>query len=108
MKPARNRITPPTRPPRISRSIAFSPVFSEEPNRSRGSALSDQFADEIVQEDAARRLQPLRLQDVVDKLPAFLGIVVDQHIIIFGPVADLRRGALHPALDHLVRIGAAI
>jgi hypothetical protein len=39
---------------------------------------ADQAADEIVEEDAARRLQPLGLQDGVDELAALLGIVVDE------------------------------
>ena len=34
-------------------------------------------------------------------------VVVDQHIIIFGPVADLAGGALHAVGDHLVAVGAA-
>jgi hypothetical protein len=60
-----------------------------------------------VEEDPASRLEPLRLEDVVDQLAAFLGVVVDQHVIIFGPVADLARCPLHPPVDDLLAVGAA-
>ena len=35
-------------------------------------------------------------------LAAFLGVVVDQHIIIFGPVADLGGGPRNDKLQHAV------
>src|SRR5438067_1455468 len=43
----------------------------------------------------------------MDEVAAFLRVVVDQHIIIFGPVADLRRGPLHALADNLLAVGAA-
>src|SRR3546814_3141864 len=34
-------------------------------------------------------------------------MIVDQHIVIAVPVADLVRGALHPRGDHFVAVGVA-
>ena len=39
---------------------------------------------------------------------ALVHVVVDQHIFIFGPVADLVGGALHPVGDDLFAVGAAL
>ena len=38
---------------------------------------------------------------------AFLGVAIDQHIIVFRPVADLGVGSLHPVRDDSVAIGSA-
>src|SRR3954453_13047545 len=99
---------PATIPPIKVRAIHSSPVLRAilRPNAGKRKS-ADQLADEIVEEDAARRLQPLGLEDVVDELAAFLRVVVDQHIIIFGPMAYLGRGAVHAAADHLPAVGAA-
>src|SRR5665213_2208703 len=99
---------PPTRPPMKVRAM-ISP-FSRPSRCSPKAGLwksADQAADEIVEEDPPRGLEPLRLQNRVDQLQAMLGIVVDQHVIIFGPMAYLDRRARHPAGDHRVAVGAA-
>src|SRR3546814_17545611 len=59
-----------------------------------------------MQADAPRRLQPFRVEDRLHLSEAGVRILVDQHIIIFSPVADLARRALHPARDHLIAVRA--
>ena len=39
---------------------------------------------------------------------AFVHVLVDQHIIIFGPVADFGRRPPHPAGNDLIAVGSAL
>ena len=56
----------------------------------------------------AHALRAFRGDDRPDAGQAFVHLVVDEHIFIFGPVADLVRRALHPIGDHLRRIRASV
>src|SRR3546814_16742418 len=59
-----------------------------------------------MQADAPRRLQPFRVEDRLHLSEAGVRILVDQHIILFSPLADLARRALHPARDHHIAVRA--
>src|SRR3546814_6435118 len=54
-----------------------------------------------------RSLQPLGAQDRANLVETAFDMIVDQHIVIAVPVADLVRGALHPRGDHFVAVGVA-
>ena len=71
-------------------------------------AALDQVADEVDQVGLADRVRAVRRRrSLGPRARHCVHVVVDQHIFIFGPVADLAGGAAHPVGDHLFRIGAA-
>src|SRR3954470_6847514 len=68
---------------------------------------SDQVADERYETDLAGALEPFRGDDPLNLRQAIAHVAVDQHIIIFGPMADLAARALHPVGDDLLRLSTA-
>ena len=54
-----------------------------------------------------RPLQALSGDNRPDVGEAGIHVLVDQHIIVLGPMADLARRPLHAIGDHLLRIGVA-
>ncbi|KIU01691.1 hypothetical protein QU38_00325, partial [Staphylococcus aureus] len=70
--------------------------------------LLHQPADESDQARLARTLQPLGIQDGVDRAIALVGIVIDQHIVIAVPMAHFVGGARHAGVDHFGRVGGAV
>src|SRR4051812_2531562 len=67
----------------------------------------DEPPDEIKQIGPSIATQPLSLDDR-PHLPQALGhVLVDQDVVIFAPVPNLAGGPAHPALDHVLGVGAA-
>src|SRR5438445_13607691 len=67
----------------------------------------DEVADEGDQSGLAGALQSLRRDDLLHVREARNHVVVDQDIVIFGPVTDFARRAMHAVGDHLLVIGPA-
>src|SRR3546814_20983156 len=90
-------------------SVVFFLMIRRPPRSTRTDTLfpyTTLVRSEVMQADAPRRLQPFRVEDRLHLSEAGVRILVDQHIIIFSPVADLARRALHPARDHLIAVRA--
>src|SRR6478735_1859757 len=66
-----------------------------------------ELANKADQPGLAATLQAFGLEDRADPLEAIGGVVIDQHIVIAVPMADLARGPRHARLDHRVTVGCA-
>src|SRR5438105_11482438 len=64
---------------------------------------TDQVADEGDEADLPRALEALSGDDRAHVGKARIHILVDQDIVVLGPVADLARCTLHAVGDHLLR-----
>ena len=62
----------------------------------------DEVADERDEADLPGALEPFGGDDRANLAPGIPPSRIDQHIFIFGPVADLVGGAAHPVGDHFV------
>src|SRR5438045_3583352 len=67
-----------------------------------------QFSDETQQIGLAFAAKPLRGDDRPDVIEALRHVLIDQDIVIFGPVTDFGSRPLHPAGDDLIAIGSTL
>src|SRR5205823_14720052 len=63
-----------------------------------------QLPHEARQACTALALEPLGFQDRLDLGERFVDIVIDDDVVVFGPMAQFMAGAAHAPANHLIRI----
>ena len=63
-----------------------------------------ELVDELWEPNLTGSLEAFSGKDRLDRGDAFLNVVINDNVIVFGPVAHLVAGAAHALADHLVGI----